>query len=93
MVCDLQTCRHADMPTEIRTDVILIAAHQRVLCQRIQCYKETIPAGMRLLSSELRRRVSGNHDQISFRPMQQSGFSHPSRRVPLRPPPRLATDR
>lgn len=76
------------MPTEIRTDVILLAAHQRVLCQRIQCCKETIPAGMRLLSTELRRRVSGDHDQVSFRPMQQPDFSHSLRRVRRQPTPR-----
>jgi len=82
--------RLADMPTEIRTDVILIAAHQRVLRQCIQCCQQTVPVGMRLLSTELRRRVSGDHDQISFRPMQQSDFSHPFRRDPLRPTPRWA---
>jgi hypothetical protein len=43
---------------------------------------------MRLLGAELGRRVFGNHDQISFRPMQQPDFSHSLRRVPRRPIPR-----
>ena len=79
--------RLVDMPTKIRTDVTLIAAHERLLRQSIQCCKETIPVDMRLLSAELRRRVFGKHDQISFRPMQQPDFSHSLRRVPRRPIP------
>ena len=76
------------MPTEIRTDVTLIAAHQRPLRQSIQGGKETVPVDIRLLSTKLLCRVSGDQDQISFRPMQQPDFSHSPRRGPRQPTPR-----